>query len=279
MEVMQRVDERIKRLRNVIEKLGSVVVAYSGGVDSTLLLKVCLDTLGRENVLAVTAVSPLYPVEEVETARTLAEELGAKHLLIETEEMNDERFIKNTPQRCYYCKLELFTKLLAIAKAHGLRFVVDGSNADDASDYRPGMQAGCELGVISPLKEANLRKADIRELSRMLGLPTWNKPTMACLASRFPYYYEITDEELRMVAEGERFLRGIGLTQVRLRHHGYLARIEILPNEFSLLMADGVREMVVERLRSIGYIWVTLDLRGYQSGSFNEMLLKGKAET
>lgn len=265
-------DERLMRLHEAIKPLESVVVAFSGGVDSTLLLKACLDVLGIENVLAVTAKSDLYPEEETQAAAALANELGAKHLVIETEELKDERFVNNPPQRCYYCKSELFTKLLGIAKEHGMKAVVDGSNYDDALDYRPGMQAACEFGVRSPLKEAGLTKADIRELSRMLGLPTWNKPSMACLASRFPYYHEITPRELHMVAEAERYLKSLGVTQVRVRHHGLLARIEILPNEFNLLLADGVRGDVVSKLRSLGYIWVTLDLRGYHSGSFNEML-------
>ncbi|MDW8025555.1 MAG: ATP-dependent sacrificial sulfur transferase LarE [Armatimonadota bacterium] len=271
------IDERLRRLHEVIKPLESVVVAFSGGVDSTLLLKVCLDVLGYENVLAVTAKSELYPDEEVEAACALASQLNARHLIIETDEMKDERFVKNTPLRCYYCKSELFTKLWEVAKAHGMKAVVDGSNADDASDYRPGMQAACELKVYSPLKEAGLTKADIREISSMLGLPTWSKPSMACLASRFPYYHEITPKELRMVAEAERYLKTIGLTQVRVRHHGLLARIEILPDEFGLLLSDSVRESVVSKLRSLGYIWVTLDMRGYHSGSFNEMLSHGGA--
>ncbi|MFA4029676.1 MAG: hypothetical protein GDYSWBUE_000970 [Candidatus Fervidibacterota bacterium] len=270
--MLDMLDERLRRLREVIKPLESVVVAFSGGVDSTLLLKACLDVLGCENVLAVTAKSELYPDEEIVAAIALASELNAKHLIIETEEMSDERFVKNTPLRCYYCKLELFTKLWEVAREHGMKAVVDGSNADDASDYRPGMQAAHELGVYSPLKEAGLTKSDIRELSQKLGLPTWNKPSMACLASRFPYYHEITRKELRMVAEAERYLKSLGVTQVRVRHHGLLARIEIGTDEFGLLLKDDVRGSVVSKLRSLGYIWVTLDMRGYHSGSFNEML-------
>lgn len=265
-------DERLRRLQEIIKQLESVVVAFSGGVDSTLLLKVCLDVLGCENVLAVTAKSELHPDEEIEAASALASDLNARHLIVETDELKDERFVRNTPLRCYHCKSALFAKLWEVARAHGMRAVVEGSNADDASDYRPGMQAALEFKVCSPLKEAGLTKADIRELSRELGLPNWDKPSMACLASRFPYHHEITPRELRMVAEAERYLRSLGATQVRVRHHGLLARIEVLPSDFNLLLEDGTREGIVSKLRSLGYIWVTLDMRGYHSGSFNEML-------
>jgi uncharacterized protein len=262
--------DKLKELKGVIEGLESVLVAFSGGVDSTLLLKVSLDTLGRDNVLAVTAESETYPAEEIEGAKQLAEALGARWKLIHTEELSNECFAANPTDRCYYCKLELFSKLRRIADEEGLKHVLDGSNLDDTGDWRPGMRAAKELGVISPLKEAGLTKKDIRELSRGLGLPTWEKPSMACLASRFPYGHRITPEELRMVGEAERFLRKQGFRQVRVRHHGKLARIEVSPDQLERLALKGIRDEVVSKLKELGYVWVAMDLQGYRTGSLNE---------
>lgn len=263
---------KARRLEEIVKSLGSVVVAYSGGVDSTLLLKVCLDALGGEKVLAVTAESETYPQEEVEGAKQLAKALGARHVVIKTEELCDPNFASNPPERCYFCKQELFGKLLEVARREGMKHVVDGSNADDVGDFRPGMWAARELGIRSPLKEAGLTKAEVRELSRALGLPTWDKPSMACLASRFPYGHRITPEELRMVGEAERFIRGLGFRTVRVRHHGKLARIEVSPDEVERMARREVRQRVVERLKELGYVWVSLDLEGYRSGSMNEAL-------
>ncbi|RKY02493.1 ATP-dependent sacrificial sulfur transferase LarE [Candidatus Poribacteria bacterium] len=264
--------DKLERLRDIVRGLESVLVAFSGGVDSTFLLKVCLDVLGRENVLAVTAESELYPREEVEGARTLAESLGARWRLIRTDELCNEAFASNPPERCYYCKMELFSKLKEIAGEEGLKHVVDGSNADDVGDWRPGMRAAEELGIVSPLKEAGLGKEEIRKLSKEMGLPTWDKPSMACLASRFPYGHRITPEELRMVGEAERFIRGLGFKQVRVRHHGKLARIEVEPSGIERLASAGIRERVARKLKELGYTWVTVDLQGYRTGSMNEAL-------
>ena len=269
---MKASKEKATALHTLLTELGSVLVAYSGGVDSTLLLRVALDTLGRERVLAVTAQSETYPQSEVEAATELASRLGARHLLISTEELKDQRFAHNPPDRCYYCKHELFRKLTEIAKREGLNAVCDGANYDDLGDFRPGMRAGAELGVRSPLKEVGLTKEETRQLSKELGLPTWDKPSYACLASRFPYGTEITPEQLRRIEEAESFLRSLGIGQLRVRHHGEIARIEVSPADFPRLFANGMRERVITKLRSLGYTYVTIDLQGYRTGSMNETL-------
>jgi uncharacterized protein len=249
-----------------------VLVAFSGGVDSTLLLKVAHDTLGDKNVLAVTALSPLYPERELEGVKKLIQTLGVNHRLIHSNELEIPGFSKNPPNRCYYCKSKLFGELLDLAKEETIPFIVEGSTLDDDKDHRPGRVAVQELGVRSPLREVGLTKAEIRELSRAFGLPTWDKPSFACLASRFPYGEEITGEGLKMVDEAEDFLFGLGFKQVRVRHYGNLARIEILKEEMAHLMEDSLREKVVARLKGVGYSYITLDLQGFRSGSMNEVL-------
>jgi uncharacterized protein len=266
------VKEKFERLRKIFEKMGKVLVAYSGGVDSTLLLKVAKDTLGDRNVLAVTALSPLYPDRELTDAKRMAQEMGLRHLLIDSNELEIEGFSKNPPNRCYYCKRELFEELLNLAQKEAIPFIVEGSTLDDDKDHRPGRKAVQELGIRSPLKEAMFTKGDVRELSKVLSLPTWDKPSFACLASRFPYGEEITEEGLKMVDEAEAFLISLGFKQVRVRHYPNLARIEVYPEEISRLMNGPLREKVVSRLKEIGYQYVTLDLQGFRSGSMNEVL-------
>jgi uncharacterized protein len=265
-------ETKTQKLKEIFESMGKVLVAFSGGVDSTLLLKVAQDTLGDRNVLAVTACSPLYPERELAGVKRLIQTLGARHRLIESNELEIPGFSKNPLDRCYYCKRQLFGELSAVAGEEGLSFVVEGSTLDDDKDHRPGRRAVQELGIRSPLQEASFTKAEVRELSRRLGLSTWDKPSFACLASRFPYGEEISEKGLRMVGEAEDFLFGLGFKQVRVRHYGSLARVEILREEMIRLIDGPLREKVADRLKEIGYRYVTLDLQGFRSGSMNEVL-------
>jgi uncharacterized protein len=264
------VAEKERRLESILRAAGSVVLGYSGGVDSTLLLRKSLDVLGAENVLAVTAASATYADEEIDEAVRLAEWLGAPHERLRSSELEDEGFLLNPPERCYYCKADLYGDLVAIASTRGFHAVIDGSHAEDALDFRPGLKALDERGVLSPLKEAGFTKADIRELSRRLGLPTADKPANACLASRFPYGEAITTEKLGRVGRAERVLREAGFPVVRVRHHGDVARIE-LPREDFPRALDLAAE-IDRRLRDAGYRYVSLDLKGFRSGSLNESL-------
>jgi uncharacterized protein len=268
----QSVEEKFARLKGIFRSMGTAVVAYSGGVDSTLLLRVAKESLGEEHVIAVTALSPLFPERELAGAKRMAQEMGVKHILIESNELEIAGFSKNPSNRCYFCKKELFEKMQDLAQKEAISFVVEGSTLDDEKDHRPGRRAIQELGIRSPLQEARFSKQDVRELSRALGLPTWDKPSFACLASRFPYGEEITPEGLRMVDEAENFLFSLGFKQVRVRHYQRLARIEVFPEEMSRLMNGSLREKVVNRLKEIGYRYVTLDLQGFRSGSMNEVL-------
>ena len=269
---MDSLQEKYQRLQENLRSLESVAVAFSGGVDSTLLLRVAHDVLGDE-AIAVTARSCSFPERELNEAKRFCAENGIAHFLCDSEELDIEGFRQNPRNRCYLCKRELFQKICTIARLRGFRAVVEGSNLDDEGDYRPGLIAVRELGVRSPLREAGLNKGEIRELSRQLGLPTWDKQSFACLSSRFVYGETISEEKLRMVDRAEQLLLDLGFRQVRVRVHGTIARIEILPEEFEKLMAADVREKVYAYLKSLGFSYIALDLGGYRTGSMNETLL------
>lgn len=260
---------RLDTLRAMLRNLESVVVAYSGGVDSAFLLKVAHDALG-ERALAVTAVSPSLAQAELAAAQAVAQEIGARLALIHSHEVDDPRYLANQANRCYFCKDEVYSLLAAYARDHDYHAVIDGANLDDLKDVRPGRQAAREQGIRSPLIDAGFSKADIRAASRQLGLSTWDKPAMACLSSRIPYGTPITLHNLSQVERAELYLRPLGLKQLRVRHHGDTARIEVAPDDIPTLLAHRVE--IVARFQGLGYTYVTLDLDGYRTGSMNEAL-------
>lgn len=264
-------DGKYLKLKQILIGLGSVIVAYSGGTDSTLVLKVAHDVLGNR-AIAMTAVSASLAADERIEAEAIARHIGARHILVETDETSNPDYLANRPNRCFFCKNDTYDKLTAYAQAHDFRAVVDGTNADDANDHRPGRQAARDHQIRSPLLEAGLAKAEIRQLSKELGLPNWDKPAAACLSSRIPYGATITLKALSQVERAEAVLRGLGLRQLRVRHHDTIARIEVEPADFQLLLEQ--REQIVTSLKALGYTYVSLDLAGFRSGSMNETIKK-----
>ncbi len=264
--------KKLEKIKDILKELKKVIIAYSGGTDSTLLLKLAVDTLGKENVLAVTGVSLIYPEEERRLSEKITKDLGVRHIFIQTDELKNKKFIDNPPDRCFYCKKELFSKLKDIAKKYGFKNIIDGTNKDDEKDFRPGEKAKKIFNVYSPLKEAGIGKEEIRRLSKKMNLPTWNKPQMACLASRIPYGEKITEEKLKRIEEGEKFLKNLGFVNVRLRDYDRLARIEVEKERIKELFEN--RGKVIKKLKSLGYTYITVDLEGFRSGSMNEVLLK-----
>lgn len=265
-------NEKYKKLTSILQDMGKVVVAFSGGVDSTFLLKVAVDTLGKENVLAVTADSETYPSSELLEAKELAEHIGANHCVIETSELAIPGYTANDKNRCYFCRTSLFDQLVPIMEEKGFHNVVYGVIADDMNDFRPGMRAAKEKGIRGPLQEADLYKKEIREISQQVGLPTWDKPSFACLSSRIAYGEKITKEKLTKVDKAEAYLKSLGIRQIRVRTHEEVARIEVEPKDMNIILLNN--ESISTELQSYGYKYVTLDLAGYKSGSMNKALVK-----
>jgi pyridinium-3,5-biscarboxylic acid mononucleotide sulfurtransferase len=268
----QQLQSKHESLKSILTEMGSVAVGFSGGIDSTLLIRVATEVLGN-NSLAVIGRSETYPTREFEEAIQLATSFGSRYRIVNTEETDNLKFKENPPDRCYFCKTELFGKLNVIAQEEGIRWVADGTIVDDLGDFRPGMRAKSEQCVRSPLLEAGFTKADVRMLSRELGIPTWDKPSFACLSSRFPYGHGITKENLMKVDAAETFMRDLGFRFFRVRHHDdKTARLEIGPQEFGRLFDNSLRERIVHHFKTLGFMYVTLDLQGYRTGSMNEVL-------
>ncbi len=268
---MKAIDSKLKQLRKMIRNMGSVMVAFSGGVDSSVLLAICHEEL-KENCHAYTVVSPVSLASDISDAEQIAQKLGISLKKISLNELENADFAANSPERCYFCKKIRFRWLKEEAEKQKVNWVVDGTNADDKFDFRPGARAIAELGIASPLKESGLTKNDIRELARHLGLPNWQKPSNACLASRIPYNNPVNAEKLRQIAAAELILEQAGFSPVRVRHHNEIARIEILPNQFPLALNQETSSIINSRLRELGFAYVTLDLQGFRSGSLNETL-------
>lgn len=262
---------KLDRLKSYLRGLGSLAVGFSGGVDSTFLLFVAHEVLG-ERAIAVTESDPAVPGREVDEAKAFCESKGIRQIVFTADPLQEEGYRKNSADRCYFCKRLIFSEIRKIAFENGIEYVAEGSNIDDLGDYRPGLRAASELGIVAPLREAGLTKSDIRDLSKEMGLPTWNKPAYACLASRFVYGEEITKEKLLMVEQAEQFLIGLGFVEERVRMHGSLARIEVPAKDIARLASDEIRGKIYGRFKEIGFTYVSLDLNGYRTGSMNETL-------
>ena len=263
--------EKLKNLRKILSEMGSALIAYSGGADSTFLLKVAREEL-EDKVTAVTVKSEIHHLGEVTDAKMMAQKFKSKHLFTDIDILSNKEFVNNPPERCYICKKEIFRRIKEIAKELNLSFVADGSNYDDLDDYRPGMKAVRELEIRSPLQEALLTKDDIRFLSKEMDLPTWNKPSNSCLATRIPYEDEITLEKLKRIEKAEGFFHNLGIKQVRVRHYNNLAKIEVGKKDLLFLMEEDLRKKIIDKLKQLGFIYIALDLQGYRSGSMNEEL-------
>jgi len=274
---MNRAEERLRELEAIVAPYGSALVAFSGGVDSSLALAIAARALPRKRVLAVTSNNETYLPSELDLAHQFAVSLGVEHLVVNTRELDNPDYASNPTNRCYFCKSTLYSDLSEIAVERGYGCVVDGANSDDEGDYRPGRKAAKELGVVSPLSVAKVGKAEVRELAKYLELPSWDKPALACLSSRFPYGQEITPEKLSQVARAEEFLRKEGFRQVRVRHHGEIARLEVGPDEMDRAFA--LRAEISAELKGAGFLYVALDLSGYESGSLNAALGRKKKRT
>ena len=267
------IQDKLTAIQHIFQQMGQALIAYSGGIDSTLVAKIAFDVLGDKSI-AITAVSPSLLPEELDEAQTQAQIIGIKHELIETEEMDNPNYTSNPVNRCYFCKSELHDKLTIITKERDYPYIIDGVNADDLQDYRPGIQAAKERGVRSPLAEVGVTKMEVRELTKILGLPWWDKPSQPCLSSRFPYGEEITYEKLHRVGRAEIYLRKLGYNNLRVRSDGDTARIELLPEQITNFVANTNLPEIVNHFQSLGFTYVTLDLEGYRSGKLNRDLVQ-----